>query len=168
MQKEEEQARLPRSLELISSRTFLLPSLSAASAHGLKILFQHHLVHVTPAPVLARLDRLHDGMMRSMKMLCRMLILRRITTAYVTATEAQSEMDPGVAHFQTFLTSLAARMHIPNFFDVCAAVSSHSILLVSRRYCRSPGTMNSILIAHQFDLYHSRQVSVSHSNVLKM
>src|SRR5258708_1487330 len=79
--------------------------LSAASAHGLKILFQHHLVHVTPAPVLARLDRLHDGMMRTMKMFCRMLILRRIAAAYVTATEAQSEMDPGVAHFHTFLAS---------------------------------------------------------------
>jgi hypothetical protein len=42
----------------------------------------------------------------------------RIATTDVTADQAFPQMDPGVAHLQTFLAALAAWLYFPNFFQV--------------------------------------------------
>ena len=43
------------------------------------------LVHVAPHPALARLDRLHDGVPRLLKVPRGVLVLRRVATADVAA-----------------------------------------------------------------------------------
>jgi hypothetical protein len=57
-------------------------------------------------------------MLSLVKMLGGMLVLGRVTTANVAATQAFAEMDPAIAHFKAFLAAIAARGHIPNFFRV--------------------------------------------------
>jgi hypothetical protein len=42
------------------------------------------------------------------KMLAGVLVFRGIAAAHVTALEAKSQMNPGVAHLQTFFAALAA------------------------------------------------------------
>jgi hypothetical protein len=98
------------------------------------LLLQNHLVDVAPAPVLARLDRLHDGMLGTMKMLRGMFIFGGIAATHVSANQAHAEMHPGVAHFQAFLASVSAWLHLANFFYVRAAVYRHPVLLVRRRF----------------------------------
>jgi hypothetical protein len=90
-------------------------------------------IDIAPAPILARLDRLHDRMLGPMKMFRRMLVLGGVTAAHMAANETHSEMDPGIAYFQTFLASISARMHLANFFYVHATVCSHPILLVRQK-----------------------------------
>jgi hypothetical protein len=55
-------------------------------------------------------------MLRLVKMLGCVLVLGRVTTANVAATQAFAEMNPAIAHFKAFLAAIAARGHIPNFF----------------------------------------------------
>ena len=45
-------------------------------------------VNVTPAPVLARFERLHDGMAGLVEVLRGVLILRRVAAANMTTLEA--------------------------------------------------------------------------------
>jgi hypothetical protein len=58
---------------------------------------QEYLVYVAPAPVLAWLKRLHDRVLRVVKVLGRMLIFRRVAAADMPADEALAKMDPSVA-----------------------------------------------------------------------
>src|SRR5690242_19796389 len=44
-----------------------------------------HLVYVAPAPILAGLERLHDGVLGGMEMLGGVLVLRGIATAHMAA-----------------------------------------------------------------------------------
>ena len=67
---------------------------------------EKQLINVTPAPILARLERLDHGMVRRMKMLCRVSILRIVAAADVTARDAKSQMNPPVARFQTLFTTV--------------------------------------------------------------
>jgi hypothetical protein len=57
-------------------------------------------------------------MFGSMKVFCGMLVLRRIATSNVAAGQAQPQMNPRVARFQTFFATVAARLHFPNLFHV--------------------------------------------------
>ena len=87
--------------------------------------FHHQLIHIAPEPVFSRFDGLHDGMFAPVKMFCGVFILRGITTTNVAADQTQSEMNPGVAFFQTFLAPVTARGHFTNFFDVRASICRH-------------------------------------------
>ena len=49
-----------------------------------------NLIHVTPAPILSRLERSHNRMMGPVEMLGRVLVLRGIAAAHVTARQAHS------------------------------------------------------------------------------
>jgi hypothetical protein len=77
-------------------------------------LTQEHVVHITPAPILAWLERLDDWVLRLVKMFGCMLVLGRITAAHVPALQAKTQVHPAVAHFQTLLATLAARLHFMN------------------------------------------------------
>ena len=57
------------------------------------------------------------------KMLGRVFVFRRIAAADVTARVAQTQMNPTVAHFQTFLAAVGrVGGMIGNFFDMNAFV----------------------------------------------
>jgi hypothetical protein len=71
------------------------------------------LILVTPAPVLAGLERLHDGMLGLMEVFCGVLIFGGIAAANMPADEALPQMDPGIAHLQAFLAAFAAGFYLP-------------------------------------------------------
>ncbi len=74
---------------------------------------QLDLIDITPAPILARLERFHDGVFGVMEMLGRVLILRRIAAANMAAFQAQAEMNPHVPAFQAFLAAFRrARFYV--------------------------------------------------------
>jgi hypothetical protein len=54
----------------------------------LSIKIQLDLIDITPAPILTRLERLHDGVFGVVEMLRRVLILRRIAAANMAAFQA--------------------------------------------------------------------------------
>jgi hypothetical protein len=70
---------------------------------------QLHLVDVTPAPVFARFERTHDGVVGLVEVFRSVLVLGRIATTYVAATEAQPQMDPRIAHLEAFLAAVGVR-----------------------------------------------------------
>lgn len=75
-------------------------------------------VHVTPAPVLSRLEGLDDRMLRFVEMLPCMLLRGGIATADVTAGETQAQMHPARADSQAILAALGARRYIANHFQM--------------------------------------------------
>jgi hypothetical protein len=76
---------------------------------------QKHLVHITPTPVLARLEGLHDRVLGLVKVLGGMFVLGRVTASYMTADQTFSQVDPGVAHLETLLAAFAAGFNLANF-----------------------------------------------------
>ena len=73
---------------------FLNPQIRHKSLrHG-----QLSLIDITPGPVLARLKESHHGMVRVVEMFCGMAAWRAVTTADVTAREAEPQMNPRCAH----------------------------------------------------------------------
>jgi hypothetical protein len=81
-----------------------LPPLHPASSR-----LQHHLINVTPEPIFAGLERLHQRMVSRMEVPASVLILRRVTTANVSTGEAEAQMYPGITRFQTILTATSVR-----------------------------------------------------------
>jgi hypothetical protein len=77
--------------------------------HASSKRFKVQFIHKTPAPILARLERLNDWMARFMKMFCRMFIWRIIAAPDVTALHAEAKVKPGIAHSQTIFAALRAR-----------------------------------------------------------
>jgi hypothetical protein len=65
-----------------------------------------HLIHKTPSPVLASLQRLHDRVLGFVKVFRGVFIFRGIAAANVAAFHAKAKVDPGIAGFQAFFASL--------------------------------------------------------------
>jgi hypothetical protein len=53
-----------------------------------------------------------------MKMLRRVLVLRRVAATDMAANHTQSQMHPGVVHFQTFFASARMRLHVLDLTDM--------------------------------------------------
>jgi hypothetical protein len=70
---------------------------------------EEELVDVTPPPVLTRLEGLNDGMIGRVEMLGGMLILRIVAAADMSTDETDTQMHPGVPHFQALLAAIGAR-----------------------------------------------------------
>jgi hypothetical protein len=70
--------------------------------------------------VLARLERLDDGMMSGMKMLGGMLVLGTVAAADMATLEAKPQMDPGVAHFEALFAAFATGFNFLDFAEVSA------------------------------------------------
>lgn len=89
--------------------------MAAAIARHRKLLLtpffevQLYFIHVAPTPVLARLDGTHDGVFDVVKVLGRVLILGRVTTADVAALHAQPKVDPAIAQLQAFFAAMGMR-----------------------------------------------------------
>jgi len=75
-------------------------------------------VHVTPAPILSRLEGLDDRMLSFVEMLPCVLMQRGIAAADVTAGEAQAQMHPARADSQALLAAFGARRYIANHFQM--------------------------------------------------
>src|SRR5215211_74455 len=98
-----------------------------------------HIVGITIAPLLARFERLDDGVLCRVKMFCRVAVLRIVTTADVTADLTKTEMDPLTADLQTIFTAVGARsdladlrqmftgFHIVSSFYLCGFRFSKSV-----------------------------------------
>src|SRR5579871_3476036 len=87
---------------------------------------QENLVHITPSPVFAGLERLHDRVLGVVEMLGGMLVLRTVAAAYMATFQAQAQVDPGVTHFKTLLASFAAGRHLLSRFHVRTSWLAHS------------------------------------------
>src|SRR5688500_13187976 len=74
-----------------SPRPSLVPTPSAHHA------LDHPLVDEAPAPVLARLEGLHDRVARGVEVLGGVRVLGVVAAADVAADQAHSQVDPGVA-----------------------------------------------------------------------
>jgi hypothetical protein len=57
-------------------------------------------------------------MFAGMEMLGGMFILGRIAASHVTTLQAQAQVNPGVAHLQTFLATFRMRLHWANLAEV--------------------------------------------------
>src|SRR6266852_28673 len=108
----------------------LLCALCVSALTSSLFLLHLHLIHVTPLPIFPRLNRLHDRMLRRMKMLGRVLILRRIATTHMPARKARPQVHPRISHLQAFLAAFGLRMHRPDFFHM-RAHTRHDFLLTT-------------------------------------
>src|SRR5918997_1230724 len=68
-----------------------------------------NFVHVAPAPVLARLERLDYRVVCGVEVLGCVLVLASIAASDVSAREALAQANPRVSHPQTILTTLRGR-----------------------------------------------------------
>src|SRR5579864_7020893 len=114
---------------------YLEPSNFENSRIALRRL-QKHLVDVAPAPVLARLEGLDQGMVAVHKVLGGVSVLRVVAAADVAAREAEAEMDPGVAHLQALLAAIAAGGNILNLIEMRARCGHEWLLTSFSSLCR--------------------------------
>src|SRR4051794_8814714 len=76
------------------------------------------LIHIAPAPVFARLERLDDRMASGVEVLGGVLVLRGVAAADVPANQALAQVDPGVPDLQAILTPVGAGRHVANFIQM--------------------------------------------------
>ena len=69
---------------------------------------QIYVIDVTPGPPFTGFERGHHRMGRVREMFRGMAIGRAVTTADMTASQAETEMHPGRSKLQAFFTSLSA------------------------------------------------------------
>lgn len=84
-----------------------------------------HLIDVTPAPVLARFVRLHDGMLSVMEVLGGVFVRRAIATADVTADETHAQVDPPGADFQALFAAVGRRGDVANLGNMITVHSEN-------------------------------------------
>jgi hypothetical protein len=92
---------------------------NGSGGHSSEVKFD--LIDVTPAPVLAGFERLHDRVLGRMKMLGGVLVLGRIAAAYVAAGQAQAEMHPSVTHLQALFAASRVRLYVANLIRMRAS-----------------------------------------------
>jgi hypothetical protein len=71
-------------------------------------------------------------MFHFLEVLGRMLVFRRVATAYVAAREAQAQVNPSVAHLHAFFADMFAGCLDFDLIEVCASVAHMG---VSRKHC---------------------------------
>jgi hypothetical protein len=89
------------------------------------------LVDITPDPRLTRFNRTNQRMLHFLKVLGRMLVLRRVAAAYMSAGEAQAQVHPGVSHFYALLADVRFGYLDFDLIEVRASVVH---MCVSRKY----------------------------------
>src|SRR5262252_3723871 len=88
---------------------------------------QGELVDVAPAPVLARLERLDDRVVRGVEVLSNMLVLRVVAAADVAADHAQAQMHPSVADLEAVLAAVRAWRHRANLVEMRTGLKHHNL-----------------------------------------
>lgn len=79
---------------------------------------EKRFIDVAPTPLFARLKRLDDGVLGCMEMLCRVLILRLVAAADVSAAFTQTQVHPRVSDFQTVHAAFSTRRHVPDLIEM--------------------------------------------------
>src|SRR3981081_727248 len=82
---------------------------AAADAAHRDSLSDKGLVHIAPAPILARLEGLDDRVLGRVEMLSGVAMGRGIAAADMAAGQAQAQMHPGAADPQAILAARGAR-----------------------------------------------------------
>jgi len=108
--------RLPASLTAFESRHQETQVSLGRSPAKIQLEF----VDETPAPSFAGLDGSHNGVLGRVEVLGGMFVLGGIATADVTATQAQAEVYPAVAHLQTLFTTPGMRFDLLDLIKVSA------------------------------------------------
>ncbi len=80
---------------------------------------EHHLVDITPGPVLSRLEGLNDRMVGGVEMPGGVLVLRRVTAANMPTRQTEAQMHPAISGFQTVLTSIGAGCDLSYLIKMC-------------------------------------------------
>ena len=106
---------------------------------------QEHFVDVTPCPIFARLKRSDDRMAGGVKMFRRVTVWRGIAAAHVSARQAESQVDPGRTHLQTFLATIRAGDNvIVNLIQMRADFVAHDSYLSITPNSISPPPTNTV------------------------
>jgi hypothetical protein len=112
-------------------------------ASGLK-LTGLNFVHIAPDPGLSGFIGTDQRMFRFVKMFGRMLILGRVATTHMSASETQAQVNPGVAGFDAVL----AHMRVGGLnFDLVQvrAFLRHRFLSSSGKFILKPGQVTSVM-----------------------
>src|SRR2546430_9505482 len=83
-------------------------------------LLQGDLVDVAPPPILFRLERLDDRVLRLAEVFGGVFVLRIVAAADVPTREAQTQMHPLIAGLQTIFASVGARGYFADLGNVRA------------------------------------------------
>src|SRR6266545_4190807 len=86
------------------------------------------LVDVAPAPALPGLRRLHDRVAGRLEMLGRVLALRGIAAADVSAAEAHAQLYPRIARLEAALAAFRRRRDLPDLVLVSASFAHGACL----------------------------------------
>jgi len=63
---------------------------------------------------------MHQRMVCRMEMFGRMPILRVVAAAHMTASQTQPQLDPRIAHLQTFFAAIRAGYYVVDLIDMLA------------------------------------------------
>jgi hypothetical protein len=85
-------------------------------------------------PVFPWLEGLHDRMIGRVEMPGGMLILRIVTAPDMSTDETDTQMHPGVTHFQTLLTAIGARGDLSYLVEVAALFCHRSLFPFKHLY----------------------------------
>ena len=92
---------------------------------------EHHFVDVAPTTPFGRVIAFDDRMIGCAKMFCSVPIRRLIAATDMATRAADTQMQPGIAQFQAFLTPQRTRHNVPNSCDMlakyCHGLPSRSI-----------------------------------------
>jgi hypothetical protein len=109
-----------------SSLTDLLCGHRSHAGVSRLVEFELDFIDIAPTPVFAGLVGFDDGMVNSVEVLRRVLVLRGVAAADMAASHAEAQVNPCVAHFQTFFAAVRVRFHMPDLIHVSA---SHDLKL---------------------------------------
>ena len=101
---------------------------------------EKELVDVTPAPVFPGLEGLNNRMIGRVEMLGGMRILRIVTATDMSTDKTDTQVHPGITHFQALLAAIGARCNL-SYLVKMTTLFWH-ILLLSFFYENSSGRDN--------------------------
>ena len=89
---------------------------------------QFDFIHIAPTPIFSWLEGFYDRVRGLLKVLRRVLIFGAVAATHMATFEAQPQVYPGVAHFQTLFAALRSFwLHRPYLIHMTA--SRHVFLL---------------------------------------
>lgn len=90
-------------------------------------------IYIAVLPVLTWLERLNYRMPFFLKVLCCVLVFWLVTATHVPADQTDSQVNPAVSDFQTFLASLWTRLYSFYSYHICVC-AYHRIPLILTFY----------------------------------
>lgn len=85
-------------------------------------LVDFYLIHEAPTPILTRLKRFHNRVLRLVEMCRCMLVLGLIAAAHMAALHTKPQMHPEIPNFEAVLTPICACFHLVYPIQVRAAI----------------------------------------------